>query len=168
MAMNLSKLLPTLHFGPKTWQKFWNSIPNNANDSRSADIFSNTDDLHWQYLGNGKPQEYVEGSDDDIWPVDGNSIEHYCFPQNYNYDVMQKTIQGNYRKYDKVQIWIGTSANRVTDTSGFYKIIYDPANEKHTLTQHDKNGNILWTLGFSKYYGLKDGWRAIPMAINYK
>lgn len=154
MVMNLSKWLPTTDFRFKTWQRFWNSVPNNANAMRNVEIYGETEDLYWQYLGNGKAQEYG--------PVEGNCVKHYCFPYNYNYNLMQKTIQG-YIPYEfPVQIWIGTLDNRVTDKSGFYKIIYDTANQKHTLSAHGDNADVLWSLGFD------EGVEPPPMAINYK
>ena len=78
---------------------------------------------------------------------------------------MRKTIQGNHRKENKVHIWIGTmEAGPLPQENGFYKIIYDPANEKHTLSRHNKNATVIWDLGFSEV----DGSQVIPMAINYK
>lgn len=153
--MILSKWLPTRNFGKKTYSTFWNGVPNNANDNRKQEIYSQTEDLYWHYLGDGKPQGTTKSQ----------IIDHYSFPLSYDYDLMRKTIQGNHRKENKVQIWIGTMKDGLlTHEKGFYKIIYDPANEKHNLSQHDKNANVIWDLGFPEV----DGSQVIPMAINYK
>ena len=155
--MNLSKWLPTRDFLLPTWQRFWNSVPNNANDIRNVEIYGETEDLRWNYLGDGKPQHRTTEQ----------IIDHYSFPLSYDYDLMRKTIQGNHRKENKVQIWIGTLDNRVTDKSGFYKIIYDPVTQKHTLSAHDDNANVLWSLGFFEG-GESGSAKWCPMAINYK
>ena len=161
--MSLSKWLPTRNFGKKTYSTFWNGVPNNANDNRKQEIYSQTEDLYWHYLGDGKPQGTTQSQ----------IIDHYSFPLSYDYDLMRKTIQGNHRKENKVQIWIGTAPKLTHNAktigvppkiNGFYKIIYDPANEKHTLSRHNKNATVIWDLGFSEV----DGSQVIPMAINYK
>ena len=153
--MSLSKWLPTLSGTLKTsYSTFWNGVPNNANDTRKQEIYSQTKDLYWHYLGDGKPQ----GSSNE------QIIDHYSFPLSYHYDLMRKTIQGNHRKENKVQIWIGTMEDGpLPQENGFYKIIYDPANEKHTLSRHNKYATVIWSLGFSE-----DESQVIPMAINYK
>jgi len=164
--MSLSKWLPTRNFEEITYSTFWNGVPNNANDTRKQEIYSQTEDLYWHYLGDGKPQGTTQSQ----------IIDHYSFPLSYDYDLMRKTIQGNHRKENKVQIWIGTAPKlthnaktigvppcyRGSNYDGFYKIIYDPANNMHTLSQHDKNANVIWSLGFSEVD------QVIPMAINYK
>ena len=152
--MNLSKWLPTRDFLLPTWQRFWNSVPNNANDIRNVEIYGETEDLRWHYLGDGKPQHRTTEK----------IIDHYSFPLSYNWNLMRRTIQGNHRHTNKVQIWIGTLDNRVTDKSGFYKIIYDPVTQKHTLSAHADNANVLWSLGFFEDVDTQ----IIPMAINYK
>jgi hypothetical protein len=153
--MILSKWLPTRNFGKKTYSTFWNGVPNNANDNRKQEIYSQTEDLYWHYLGDGKPQGTTKSQ----------IIDHYSFPLSYDYDLMRKTIQGNHRKENKVHIWIGTMEDGpLPQENGFYKIIYDPANEKHTLSRHNKNATVIWDLGFSEV----DGSQVIPMAINYK
>lgn len=165
MAMNLSKWLPTRDFGSKTWQKFWNSVPNNANDIRNVEIYKETEDLSWVYLGDGKP---------DIKKIlSGITVDNYTFPIKYNQNLMRKTIQGSYRRTNKVQIWIGTADNRVTEKSGFFKVVYDPATDKHNLSAHADNANVLWNLGFDEGVA-QTQWRrwsrdlVSPMAINYK
>ncbi len=175
--MNLSKWLPIHNFGPEskgkmpgakynlrqTWQKFWKSVPNNANSSRSQEIYNDTKDLNWQYLGGGKT---------DIMNFPSNSsyfFEGYYYLKKWGYQgIIEKTIRGNHRTLpeDKVQIWIGTMKDGpLPQENGFYKIIYDPANEKHTLSQQDKNANVIWSLGFSED---DETSQVIPMAINYK
>jgi len=174
--MTRSKWLPIRDFGPEskgkmpgaknnlrqTWQKFWELVPNNANGSRSQEIYNDTKDLYWRYLGDGKT---------DIMNFPMNSsyfFEGYHYLKKWGYQgIIEKTIRGNHRTLskDKVQIWIGTMKDGpLPHENGFYKIIYDPANEKHTLSQHDKNANVLWSLGFSEV----EGSQVIPMAINYK
>ena len=141
MMTNLSKWLPARNFGPIAWLSFWNTNQNKANDSRRNEILEETKDLYWQYLG------------------DGSMGYHY--DNNWDSNLMEKTIQGNYRKENKVQIWIAIPGQRPQDY-GFYKIIYDPANQKHSLSMHDTNANVLWNLGFSVNFAPH------PMAINYK
>jgi hypothetical protein len=173
MVDKTSPWLPIHNFGPEskgkvfrakyslrdTWQKFWKSVPNNANSSRSQEIHNDTKDLNWQYLGDGKT---------DIMNFPYHSsyfFEGYYYLKKWGYQgIIEKTIRGNYRKENKVQIWIGTMKDSpLPQENGFYKIIYDPANEKHTLSQQDKNANVIWSLGFSE-----DESQVIPMAINYK
>ncbi len=154
MAMNLSKWLPTTDFGSKTWQRFWNSVPNNANAMLNVEIYKETEDLSWVYLGDGKP---------DIKKIlSGITVDNYTFPIQYDQNLMRKTIQGSHRHTNKVQIWIGTADNRVTEKSGFFKVVYDPATDKHNLSAHADNANVLWNLGFD------EGVAPSPMAINYK
>ena len=161
--MSLSKWLPTRNFEEITYSTFWNGVPNNANDTRKQEIYSQTEDLYWHYLGDGKPQGTTQSQ----------IIDHYSFPLSYDYDLMRKTIQGNHRKENKVQIWIGTAPKLTHNAktigvppkiNGFFKLIYDPANNMHTLSQHDKNANLIWSLGFSEVFSDQ----FIPMAINYK
>lgn len=152
--MNLSEWLPARDFSRIKWLSFYRSVPNNANDSRRQKILEETKDLSWVYLGDGTP---------DIKKIlSGLTSDNYTFPLNYNQDLMRKTIQGNHRHTNKVQIWIGTPDNQVTTTSGFYKVIYDPATGTHNLSAHADNANVLWNLGFA------EGIIPPPMAINYK
>lgn len=159
--MNLSEWLPARDFSRIKWLSFWRSVPNNANDSRHQEILEETKDLSWVYLGDGTP---------DIKRIlSGVTVDNYTFPLNYDQDLMRKTIQGNHRHTNKVQIWIGTGHDKpsfkdsfLPQQYGYHKIIYDPANKKHTLSKHDTNANVLWSLGFT------DGVSPAPMAINYK
>lgn len=168
-----SKWLPPRDFGPATWQTFWNHVSNNANHSRKEEIFDETKDLDWIYLGDGKP---------DVKKIlSGITVDNYTFPMEYDQDLMRKTIQGNHRHTNKVQIWIavkkpdktGTlTKNEMTAmlkqegtflprTQGFFKVIHDPANQEHNLSLHNTNANVQWNLGFDTY-------EQAPMAINYK
>jgi len=154
MMMNLSKWLPARDFSRIKWLSFWRSVYNHANDSRRQEILEETKDLKWVYLGDGTP---------DIKKIlSGITVDNYTFPINYDPDLMRKTIQGNHRRTNKVQIWIGTPDNQVTNTSGFYKVVYDPATDRHNLSAHGDNANVLWNLG------LAEGITPPPMAINYK
>jgi hypothetical protein len=155
MMMNLSKWLPARDFSRIKWLSFWRSVYNHANDNRRQEILEETKDLKWVYLGDGS-MGYSPGNN---WDQEGRNL-------------IKKTIQGNYRKENKVQIWIGTGPDTTTKLQsgdrllpqqyGFHKIIYDPANKKHTLSKHDINANVLWNLGFTDSVSLP------PMAINYK
>ena len=154
MIVNLSKWLPTRRFGPKIWLSFYRSVPNNANDIRNQEVKDETQYLSWVYLGDGKP---------DITKIlSGITVDNYTFPIGYDQDLMRKTIQGSHRHTNKVQIWIGTRGTPVTNTSGFYKVVYDPATDKHNLSAHGDNADVLWNLGFA------EGTTPSPMAINYK
>ena len=86
--MNLSKWLPTRDFLLPTWQRFWNSVPNNANDIRNVEIYGETEDLRWHYLGDGKPQHRTTEK----------IIDHYSFPQSYNYESNAKNHSGKLSK----------------------------------------------------------------------
>ena len=154
MTVTLSDWLPARDFSRIKWLSFYRSVPNNANDSRRQKILEETKDLNWVYLGDGTP--------DPLEDFVRNDVDNYTFPINYDPDLMRKTIQGSHRPTDKVQIWIGTPDNQVTNTSGFYKVIYDPATERYNLSAHADNANVLWNLGFA------EGITSPPMAINYK
>ena len=159
--MSLSKWLPTRDFGPKIWKSFWRSVPNNANDIRNIEIFQETINLKWSYLGDGKPEGVTKNL------MNLGYADNYTFPIAFGQEVMAKTIQGNHRHTNKVQIWIGIMNDgdgfpTPPHKEGFYKIIYDPTSEIHTLSQHDNNANVIWSLGFD------EGNHLPPMAINYK
>jgi hypothetical protein len=162
-----SKWLPPHDFSPSTWRTFWNSVPNNAGDSRKEEIFDRTKYLDWIYLGDGKP---------DIKKIlSGITVDNYTFPIKYDQDLMRKTIQGNHRHTNKVQIWIAVKkpddlvslqmleqkGTLLPSTQGFFKIIFDPFTQKHTLSQHNSRGSVAWHLDF-------DAYERAPIAINYK
>ena len=167
MTVNLSSWLPTRDFGPRTWQTFWKQVPNNAGGSRNIEIFDETRYLDWIYLGDGTP---------DIKKIlSGLTIDNYTFPINYDQDLMRKTISTKTFADYKVQIWIAVkktddlvllqmleeAGEWTPQHEGFFKIIYDPTTQKHSLHSHDSEGNEQWRLGF-------DFQERAPMAINYK
>lgn len=172
MMMNRSSWLPPHDFSglnrrPNIWRTFWKSVPNKAGGSRKEEIFDETQYLDWIYLGDGKP---------DIKKIlSGITVDNYTFPMEYDQDLMRKTIQGNHRHTNKVQIWIAVkktddlvllqmleeAGKFVPQNEGFFKIIFDPATQKHSLTSHDSEANVEWTVGF-------DVQERAPKAINYK
>jgi len=158
MMMNLSKWLPARDFSRIKWLRFWRSVFNNANDRRRQEILEETKDLSWVYLGDGTPNIKKI--------LSGITVDNYTFPINYDQDLMRKTIQGNHRHTNKVQIWIGTKSvmgeSLLPQHNGFHKIIYDPATGNHNLSKHDDRAFVKWNLGFTDSVSLP------PMSINYK